>query len=451
VSGGPAGSSRAGPVDVGVDLGTTYVKAVVLDEAGEQVGASQTLTPWRVRDNVTYADADELAGCAATTIDRALAMAGDRPARALGATSMGESGVLLDARGQVTAPILAWFDTACAEQAANLARLVGPEEFRVRTGVPLDASRSVVMYAWLRRNVAGTARGTRWLSVAEWLLHWLGGRPATEASLGARTGFLELATGSPYAEVWRWAGAPAGLIAAPETAGRGLGTATRGGRLGAAVLALAGHDHLAAAHGAGARASGDVVVSCGTSTTVVRQAATTDARAVRQAIEAGLTVGPALQAGRFALQGGFMGGRQLDQARARLQLRLGSAAYDRCDEQAAALLVGPPDRRPSDDPGPHRPAAIWADAARQTWQHVEDIIIRSGACGPGTAARYIVCGGWTRSRAFRAAAEHGRLAPVTVRDLNEPGANGAAALAREASAQAARLGRLCRLRCMIAI
>jgi len=435
VSSGSAGPARAGPVDVGVDLGTTFIKAVVLDEAG-QVGVGQVATPWHLRDGVTYADAADIADGAATAIDRALAMADDRPVRALGATSMGESGVLLDAGGQVTAPVLAWFDTTCSGEAAELAHLVGEDEFSARTGVPLDASRSVVKYAWLRRNVAGTARGTRWLSLAEWLLYWLGGRPATEASLGARTGFLELGTGLPYAETWRWAGAPAGLISAPETAGRSLGTATRGGRLGPAVLALAGHDHLAAAHGAGARADGDVAVSCGTSTTVVRPATTIDAGAVRQAVRAGLSVGPALEPGRFVLQGGFMGGRQLDQARTQLHLRLGSAAYDRCDEQAAALLGTPPGSDGPPDPEPGRPAAVWAQAARRTWQHVEDIVARSGDYCAGTADRYVVCGGWTKSRAFRSAAEHGRLTPVTVRDLDEPGATGAAELAREASAQA---------------
>lgn len=432
----PAGRAPTGPVDVGVDLGTTFIKAVVLDESGRQAGAGRIGTPWCVRDGITYADATDIASCAVAAIDRALAMAGDRPVRALGVTSMGECGVLLDTHGQVTAPVLAWFDTTGSGEAADLAQLVGSDEFAARTGVPLDASRSVIKYAWLRRNVTGTARGTRWLSLAEWLAYWLGGRPATEASLGARTGFLELATGMPYAAAWRWAAAPAGLISPPETAGHSLGTVARAGRLGTAILAVAGHDHLAAAHGAGARTDGDVVVSCGTSTTVVRAAVTTEAAAVSQAVRAGLSVGPALQPGRFALQGGFMGGHELDQARAQLDLRLGSASYATCDAQAAALLCLPAGSPGRQEGGPRQPATTWAEATRRTWQRVEDIVVRSGGGHAGPADRYLVCGGWTRSQAFRSAAEHGRLAPVIVRELDEPGAKGAAELARGASAAA---------------
>jgi sugar (pentulose or hexulose) kinase len=415
-----------------VDLGTTYCKAVVLDASGAELGVCRVATPWRRRGGVTYADPAELAGRAVAAIDGAAERAGEPKIRALGATSMGESGVLLDARGEVVAPSLAWFGGTGAAEAADLERLVSAGSFAERTGVPLEASRSVIQYAWLRRNVPAAARGVRWLSLAEWLLHWLGGRCATEASLGARTGFLELGTGAPYEEAWRWSGAPDGLVGPPEPAGLSLGTATRDGRVRDATLAAAGHDHLAAARGAGARTHSEIVVSCGTSITAVRSVTGLDPAGIRRALQAGLTVGPDLGNRGLALQGGFMGGRALEEVRKDLGLRYGSDAYTRCDQQAAAMLAAPGSGTEPTGLAPDPRAIAWADAARQTWRQAERIITTMDTIA-GEPASCIVCGGWTRSLAFGTAARNGRVTAVAVREVNEPGARCAADLAAHAS------------------
>ncbi len=54
------------------------------------------------------------------------------------------------------------------------------------------ALRTVAKYRWLRDHVPEAARGVRWLSVGEWVVHRLGGEQAAELSLASRTGWLDL-------------------------------------------------------------------------------------------------------------------------------------------------------------------------------------------------------------------------------------------------------------------
>ena len=86
-----------------------------------------------------------------------------------------------------------------------------------------------------------------------------------------------------------WAGAPATLAPPHVPAGTPLGRVggeprrDRAGLAGAegAVLVVGGHDHAAAAVGAGAAGEGDVLDSCGTAEAILRATAPLDPETVR--------------------------------------------------------------------------------------------------------------------------------------------------------------------------
>ena len=50
----------------------------------------------------------------------------------------------------------------------------------------------------------------RWLGVAEWVVHGLGGEQVAELSLASRTGLLDLERRAWWDEALTWAGAPPG-------------------------------------------------------------------------------------------------------------------------------------------------------------------------------------------------------------------------------------------------
>ena len=100
-----------GRLFVGVDVGTTTSKAVVFTEDGDPVASGRTGTPWSATASGAELDATALLDAATSAIAEALAACPSGPVGGLGVTSMAESGVLLDRRGQPVAPVIAWHDT----------------------------------------------------------------------------------------------------------------------------------------------------------------------------------------------------------------------------------------------------------------------------------------------------------------------------------------------------
>src|SRR6266545_3959925 len=301
------------PLLVGIDLGTTTCKAVVVSAGGA-----------------------ELAHGAA---ERALARTPDGPVLAVGVTSMAETCALLGADGEPVAPAIAWHDLRGQDEAAALASGLGADRFAVRVGLPASALCTLAKYRWLRRHLPAALQGTRLLSVAEWVVHRLGGEQLAELSLASRTGALDRDAGDWWDEALAWAGGPAGLLPPVAPAGTPAGRAgRRGGRLDGAVLAVAGHDHLCAAVGAGAAEPGELFDSCGTAEALVRAVPPpVEADRVRTAVAGHVTVGwhvvPGLQALLGAQRAGLVLQRFLD---------LLGVAPERVEELEAAAVATPP-------------------------------------------------------------------------------------------------------------
>src|SRR4051794_3006958 len=247
---------------LGLDLGTTSCKAAVVTLEGEEVAHGQAPLTWTtVPTGAEIAPAGFLDCARAAALDALSAAPAGRLA-GLGVSSMAETGVLLDARGEPVTAAIAWHDSRGEEEAARLAEQLAA--FPSMTGLSARALRTVAKYRWLRDHVPETEHGVRWLSVAEWVVHGLGGEQAAELSLASRTGWLDLHARAWWDEALAWSGVPAGLLPEPVAAGTPLGQVgdalpeTRG-----AVLAVGGHDHLSAAVGAGGGRGGDLRESGG--------------------------------------------------------------------------------------------------------------------------------------------------------------------------------------------
>ncbi|MGH2742467.1 MAG: FGGY family carbohydrate kinase, partial [Thermoleophilaceae bacterium] len=256
---------------VGIDVGTTYCKAAVVDGDGAARAHGRVLTPWRRVPTGAEVEPERLVQAAVSAAGRALERSPAARIEAVGVTSMAETGSLLDADGEPVAPAIAWHDERGAKEADALKRDLGNERFTAATGLPASPLCTLSKYRWLRSYHDGSERGVRWLNVAEWIVRSLGGDEAGDLSLGSRTGMLEVDRRAPWSEALEWAKAPAGLLPAPAPPGTPAGRVTRGlEQARGAVLCVAGHDHLCAAVGAGAVREGDVLDSCGTAEAFVR-------------------------------------------------------------------------------------------------------------------------------------------------------------------------------------
>src|SRR3954447_17845103 len=180
---------------LGLDLGTTSCKAAVVTVEGEEVAHGQAPLEWTpVRTGAEIAPAG-FVECASAAARAALAAAPHGRVAGLGISSMAETGILLDSRGEPVTAAIAWHDSRGEEEAARLGEQIAA--FPAMTGLSARALRTVAKYRWLRDHVPETERGVRWLSVGDWVVHGLGGDQASELSLASRTGWLDL-----HARAW---------------------------------------------------------------------------------------------------------------------------------------------------------------------------------------------------------------------------------------------------------
>jgi sugar (pentulose or hexulose) kinase len=417
---------------LGIDVGTSACKAAAIDLDGAELAHGQVPTPWVHVPTGAQVDPEVLHEAAVRAARQALERAPDGHVAAMGVTSMAETGVLLDADGAVLHPAVAWYDERGGAEAEAIAREL--PDFVERTGLPAS---SLCTLAKLRH--LGTEGAARWLNVAEWVVHRLGGREVTELSLASRTGLLDVEAMAPYDAALDWAGLPRDLLAelvlAGSDAGRSDGAAlpdTEG-----AVLTVAGHDHLVAGVGVGVVAPGDLLDSCGTAEALVRVVAPPlDSAARRRAAAGGVTVGWHVAPGRQVLLTGLWSGMALREVLDALDIdpthptdrdALDAGALTIAPGEAPALelelnsLHRPPLRLPEAEP-----AAVWRAAIDAVAHEVEAKVARIDAvAGPHT--KVVVTGGWARDRAVLEA--KGRLGAVQSPAVVEAGCRGAALLA----------------------
>ena len=258
-----------GETFVGVDVGTTFIKAVVYNADLSAVGEDKVRTPWRQTQSGGDADPDAIVAAVVQALEGALARAGTVRVDALGVTGMGETGVLVDGHGHPVAPAIAWHDRRGLAQAHALARAVdGFAESSGRAPSPLP---SVVKWRVLSDDGLDLGRVRRWYNMAEWVVHRLGGQPQTEASLVSRTGALDVRRGELNPDAVHWAGGRLDWFGQVVPAGTPAGLATVGppAILGS-MTTVAGLDGYASALGVGADTADVAFLSCGTSGAAVR-------------------------------------------------------------------------------------------------------------------------------------------------------------------------------------
>jgi sugar (pentulose or hexulose) kinase len=263
-----------GTLVAGIDLGSTGMKILITDVAGDEIATEQVQTPWRSGPHgTTEMDSQELIIAVRRLIDAGSRRVAELSSDQLGAiaiSGMGETGMLIDSHGVAVAPAFAWFDPRGAEQATGFPAEIR-REFAGRTGLPLGAQVTVSKIAYLR-DQGLRLQGLRWLNLPEFVAMTLGGRVALEHSLISRTGLMDQDTGEPWDAMLRVLGVERGFLPQRVDAGTTFGHAERAmpANVAGAALTVAGHDHLVAAEAGGPLPSQHYYVSMGTAEVLLR-------------------------------------------------------------------------------------------------------------------------------------------------------------------------------------
>ena len=269
----PAGSHPGSRSLIGVDVGSTHIRAaLVTPESGVIHVALRATETHAVRGGGVFHRPNEMLASASSAIAECVAAAassiGQKPA-AIGIASMAESGVPIDRRRSPVGEILAWHDPRPERQAAWLERQIGSAALFARTGLRPDPKYTLPKLLWLREHKAADfTRLRRWAGVAELVALDLTGQLGTNASLACRTLAFDVTLRAWDAELLALASLtpeemPTVLPLGQAVGGLTAEAATRLGLPAGTPVVVAGHDHLAGAIGAGVTKVGDVLDSMG--------------------------------------------------------------------------------------------------------------------------------------------------------------------------------------------
>ncbi|HEX7291805.1 MAG TPA: FGGY-family carbohydrate kinase, partial [Conexibacter sp.] len=261
----------AQPLYLGVDVGTTGAKAIVVDGDGAPHGRGHASYPVDcpapghvVQDAAAWQDgASAAVRAACAELD---------PARiaALAISAQGGTLVAVDERHRPLAPARSWLDRRATAAAAEFERVLGGEQVYRRTGWPIAPNNTAAQLLDLATSEPDVFAAARcFCDTAAYLNGWLTGRPTIDANvagIGQLVNVRERAWDGRMLAVVGVRPERLPQIAAPGSA---IGTLTEDaaaalGLRPGIVVGAGAQDQYCAALGAGAIDDGDVLLSTGT-------------------------------------------------------------------------------------------------------------------------------------------------------------------------------------------
>ncbi len=261
-----------------VDLGSTNVKASLVDAGGATV-ASASLPAPAIQPSTGAFDSEDYVRTLRRTLGLLMRGAPRPPPRVAGLCMASQRAtlVLLDGEDRVAGPAFSWQGTACEAAGAALVARMGAERFRGITGLLPSAIYPVAKLAWLReRDPAALASPRRPCTLHELALLRLGADEALADPSGASaTGLWDLGRRRWSREILDGLGLDARRLPRVVPAGSAAGVLDRAcareTRLPEGLpLFVGGGDQQCALLGAGSGGTDECLLSLGTSGSLLR-------------------------------------------------------------------------------------------------------------------------------------------------------------------------------------
>lgn len=256
---------------IGLDLGTTSCKAVVLDPSGRIVATASRSYDLRV-PRAGWAEQDVLViRDAVRLVLRSVAGSSPVPPTGISLSGAMHSCFPVDAEGAPLAGSMTWADNRAAGLESIVRAEVDVPALYARTGCPVRATYHPVRLRWWAEEAPDVARRARlFVGLKDWVLHDLTGVWATDVGLASTTGLLDMGRLTWDPEALRVARVNAEslppLVSSTATVG-GLtsGAAAETGLPAGLPVVAGGSDGGMANLGTGISTPGQAVLSVGTS------------------------------------------------------------------------------------------------------------------------------------------------------------------------------------------
>ncbi len=265
--------SSDGPLILGLDIGSTNIKAVVYSRNGRAVSVASVPQETHY-PNVAWAyfDPDRLWELCCQVIREAVGRV-DHVERiaSVAVTSFGEAGVLIDAAGRPTSNMIAWFDRRSDEQCQRFNAAIDPDRLFYLTGTIVQTIMTAPKLMWHQEHEPEAwARSVTFLKAADYIAWKLSGEAAQSLSLASRTGLLDLRGRDWSDELLGIANVERSFLPVMQDGGTPLGPVQQSaqectGLTDRTLVSVGGHDHVCGALASGAVHHGDFLDSMGTS------------------------------------------------------------------------------------------------------------------------------------------------------------------------------------------
>jgi len=265
------------PLLLGLDAGTSRVRAIVFSMDGRMLSEGSRTVPTRcAKPRWAEQDAEDIWQASAAAIRDAVAPI-EHPARlcSLAISSVGEAFVPLDEAGSPTFPAIAWYDQRPADALDGLFATIDRDALFAITGLAADPTFSLMKLLWLKTHAPDAlGRTRRILNLTHFLAWRLTGIETADVSQASRTLAFDLHHGVWAEDLIRDLGFDPTLFAELRPLGERLGKVKPAvaDHLGLPVdcmVGVGGHDHILGSLSAEALSPGTMLNSLGTAEAVL--------------------------------------------------------------------------------------------------------------------------------------------------------------------------------------
>jgi xylulokinase len=179
---------------LGLDIGTTSLKAAVFDEAGKRLGLRKVDYTLDTDSELGYIefDPENYITMCKTVIDELVAECGE--ITALSIDTQGETLILTDDNGKPTAPAIVWLDNRATAEAEAITEKFGTKRVYDVTGQPeITAGWPASKLLWVKNNKPEVfAKTKKVFMLLDWVLYRLTGNFVTEPTIQSSTIYYDI-------------------------------------------------------------------------------------------------------------------------------------------------------------------------------------------------------------------------------------------------------------------
>ena len=259
---------------LGLDIGTTSIKAVLFDvNKGQIISSARRPTPSNhPQPTFTEHDPESLWLCVAECIKEAskgYSVAG------VSISSFAEAGLPLDKDGKPLYPIIAWHDPRSKPQADELLNKRSEEQIYQITGQKPGFSFGLMKILWLFENFPNIRTKIKnWVSVPDYILFRMTGEKFTDFTQASRTLLFDQSKKTWSHPMLQIANLDTSMLPEVVPSGTVIGTTLKSisdvtGLPAGIPCSVGGHDHLCGAFASGGVKPGVFIDSMGTSQAVM--------------------------------------------------------------------------------------------------------------------------------------------------------------------------------------